>query len=105
MEPVPEPAALARIEALSARLDRPIALVGLMGAGKSTVGRRLAQMLGRSFIDADDARALVGTHGRAFAAAHDASADGRAGPPDGGARAGADGRRCQGRGQAEASET
>ena len=39
-----------------------------------------------AFIDADVARALVGTHGRAFAAAHDAGADGRAGPPDGGAR-------------------
>ena len=36
------------------RIDRPIVLVGLMGAGKSTVGRRLAAMLGRDFIDADD---------------------------------------------------
>ncbi len=33
---------------------RTIALVGLMGAGKSTVGRRLAEALGRSFIDSDD---------------------------------------------------
>jgi len=32
---------------------RTIALVGLMGAGKSTVGRRLAQALGRPFIDSD----------------------------------------------------
>lgn len=30
-----------------------IALVGLMGAGKSTVGRRLAQRLGREFFDSD----------------------------------------------------
>ena len=34
--------------------DRTIALVGLMGAGKSTVGRRLANRLGRSFFDSDD---------------------------------------------------
>lgn len=34
--------------------DRTVALVGLMGAGKSTVGRRLAERLGRSFFDSDD---------------------------------------------------
>lgn len=33
---------------------RTIALVGLMGAGKSTVGRRLAGALGREFFDSDD---------------------------------------------------
>ncbi|MFN3912625.1 shikimate kinase [Hyphomonas sp.] len=32
---------------------RTIALVGLMGAGKSTVGRRLAEKLGRTFYDSD----------------------------------------------------
>jgi shikimate kinase len=32
---------------------RPIVLVGLMGAGKSTVGRRLATRLGLPFVDAD----------------------------------------------------
>ncbi len=32
---------------------RTIALVGLMGAGKSTVGRRLADVLGRKFYDSD----------------------------------------------------
>jgi shikimate kinase len=32
----------------------PIVLVGLMGAGKTTVGRRLAQKLGLSFVDADE---------------------------------------------------
>lgn len=32
---------------------RTIALVGLMGAGKSTVGRRLADSLGRPFFDSD----------------------------------------------------
>lgn len=33
---------------------RTVALVGLMGAGKSTVGRRLAERLGRSFYDSDN---------------------------------------------------
>lgn len=40
---------------LTARLDRPIVLVGLMGAGKSTVGRRLAKRLALPFIDSDAA--------------------------------------------------
>jgi shikimate kinase len=35
-------------------LDRPIVLIGLMGAGKTTVGRRLAQRLGLPFVDADE---------------------------------------------------
>jgi shikimate kinase len=33
--------------------DRPIVLVGLMGVGKSTVGRRLATRLRLPFVDAD----------------------------------------------------
>lgn len=33
---------------------RPIVLVGLMGSGKSTIGRRLAQRLDMPFADADD---------------------------------------------------
>jgi shikimate kinase len=33
--------------------ERSIALVGLMGAGKSTVGRRLARRIGLPFADAD----------------------------------------------------
>lgn len=36
-------------------IDKPIALVGLMGVGKTTVGRRLAKRLGRTFDDSDDA--------------------------------------------------
>lgn len=36
-------------------LDRPLVLVGLMGVGKSTVGKRLAADLGISFVDADEA--------------------------------------------------
>ncbi len=35
--------------------SRTIALVGLMGVGKSTVGRRLAQRLGLAFVDGDEA--------------------------------------------------
>lgn len=34
--------------------DRPIALVGLMGVGKTTVGRRLARSLDRAFFDSDE---------------------------------------------------
>lgn len=34
-------------------LDRPLALVGLMGAGKTTIGRRLAAALDVAFVDAD----------------------------------------------------
>jgi shikimate kinase len=41
--------------AISAAVDRPVVLVGLMGAGKSTVGRRLATLMERGFVDADDA--------------------------------------------------
>jgi shikimate kinase len=37
------------------RLDRPLVLVGLMGVGKSTVGRRLAKRLGLPFVDSDSA--------------------------------------------------
>ncbi len=36
-----------------ARPDRTIALVGLMGVGKTTVGRRLARLLQVPFVDAD----------------------------------------------------
>ena len=36
-------------------IDKPIALVGLMGVGKTTVGRRLAKRLDRKFDDSDDA--------------------------------------------------
>jgi shikimate kinase len=39
--------------ALTRLNERTIALVGLMGAGKSTVGRRLAAQLGMPFRDAD----------------------------------------------------
>ena len=34
--------------------ERPLVLIGLMGAGKSTVGRRLAKKLGWRFVDSDE---------------------------------------------------
>jgi shikimate kinase len=34
--------------------ERPVVLVGMMGAGKTTVGRRLATRLGRHFVDSDE---------------------------------------------------
>jgi shikimate kinase len=39
--------------ALPWRAPKTVALVGLMGAGKSSIGRRLAQTLGLPFTDAD----------------------------------------------------
>ncbi|MEO1489758.1 MAG: shikimate kinase [Pseudomonadota bacterium] len=44
-----------QIAAIAKQIKRPVVLVGLMGAGKSTVGKRLAGLLERSFVDADDA--------------------------------------------------
>jgi shikimate kinase len=41
------------VSELGKRLDRPVVLVGLMGVGKSTVGRRLAKRLGLPFVDSD----------------------------------------------------
>ncbi len=43
-----------KTELLDLLAGRPIVLVGMMGAGKSTVGRRLAHRLGRTFADSDD---------------------------------------------------
>lgn len=34
-------------------LDRPLVLIGMMGAGKSTIGKRLAEALHVDFADAD----------------------------------------------------
>jgi shikimate kinase len=36
------------------RIDKPIVLVGLMGAGKSSIGKRLAKYLGIPFADSDE---------------------------------------------------
>lgn len=50
----PEPEDAARLAARSPPTDRTIALVGMMGAGKSTIGRKLAESLGMAFIDSDE---------------------------------------------------
>lgn len=42
--------------------DRPIVLVGLMGVGKSTVGKRLARRLGLDFADSDNEIELAADH-------------------------------------------
>lgn len=42
------------IAALAARIDRPVVLVGMMGTGKSSVGRRIASLLHFPFLDADE---------------------------------------------------
>ena len=47
------------LAAIAPRITRPVVLVGLMGVGKSTVGRRLAAMLNRDFVDADEAIAAA----------------------------------------------
>lgn len=49
----PDAAAALRQQAAGLVPDRTIALVGLMGAGKTTVGRRLAHALSLPFADAD----------------------------------------------------
>ena len=43
----------ARAAAAAFAPDRPVALVGLMGVGKTTVGRRLAALWAVPFLDAD----------------------------------------------------
>ncbi|MGV8833681.1 MAG: shikimate kinase [Devosia sp.] len=52
----PDPALRqARADDLVERLaGRPLVLVGMMGAGKTTVGRRLAARLNRQFLDSDE---------------------------------------------------
>lgn len=50
-----QPLAEQEFAGIAARITRPVVLVGLMGVGKSTVGRKLASLLGRDFIDADEA--------------------------------------------------
>ena len=42
------------ITRIAERICAPIVLVGLMGTGKSTVGRKLSEMLARDFVDADE---------------------------------------------------
>ncbi len=35
-------------------IDRPVVLVGMMGVGKTSIGKRLAARLGIGFVDADE---------------------------------------------------
>lgn len=42
-----------QLRSMARRIDRPLVLVGLMGVGKSTVGSRLADLIGSDFVDAD----------------------------------------------------
>lgn len=44
----------AELSALAERIDRPVVLVGMMGVGKSSVGRKLAGLLHVPFVDADE---------------------------------------------------
>jgi shikimate kinase len=46
-------AAQCRLTAREQLLRRPVALVGFMGVGKSSVGRELARILDRRFVDTD----------------------------------------------------
>jgi shikimate kinase len=55
MTEISNPEACAQIVSQAQAIDRPIVLVGLMGVGKSTVGRRLSERLNRDFVDADKA--------------------------------------------------
>jgi shikimate kinase len=47
------------------RRRAPVFLIGFMGAGKTTVGRALADLLGREFVDLDEA--IVASEGRSIA--------------------------------------
>lgn len=42
------------IEAIARRIDRPVVLVGMMGVGKSSIGRKLASLMHLPFVDADE---------------------------------------------------
>lgn len=55
MSKTESPARSSRAKALVERLGKkPLVLVGMMGAGKTTVGRRIAARLGRRFLDSDE---------------------------------------------------
>lgn len=46
---------------MSEERHRPVVLIGPMGAGKTSVGRRVAKRLGRAFVDTD--KEIVKEHG------------------------------------------
>ena len=53
LAPVPDAMSAPRHSPSAKELERPIVMVGMMGSGKSAIGRRLAQRLGLPFVDAD----------------------------------------------------
>lgn len=54
MGDAPETQAKNSVAEASHRLARTVALIGLMGAGKSSVGKKLAQAIRADFFDSDD---------------------------------------------------
>ncbi|MDT0508118.1 shikimate kinase [Novosphingobium sp. MMS21-SN21R] len=54
MELDASPLSSSEIGRIARRIDRPVVLVGMMGVGKTTVGRKLATMLHLPFVDADE---------------------------------------------------
>lgn len=54
MELDASPLSSSEIGRIAGRIDRPVVLVGMMGVGKTTVGRKLAAMLHIPFVDADE---------------------------------------------------
>lgn len=54
MEHETPPLSHAEIARIGRRIDRPVVLVGMMGVGKTTVGRKLATLLDLPFVDADE---------------------------------------------------
>ena len=54
MTAAPQPRDTHKDELNALLAGRPLVLVGMMGAGKTTVGRRLAARLGRHFVDSDE---------------------------------------------------
>ncbi len=42
------------LDSIHARLDRPLVLIGMMGSGKSRLGRMLAEALDLPFMDSDE---------------------------------------------------
>ncbi|HZF44166.1 MAG TPA: shikimate kinase [Sphingomonadaceae bacterium] len=51
--PAPTPVGTGAVRSAELVVTRPIVLIGLMGVGKSTVGRRLAARLRLPFVDSD----------------------------------------------------
>ncbi|MFM2372817.1 MAG: hypothetical protein RIS85_2539 [Pseudomonadota bacterium] len=54
MEQDTAPLSLTEISRIARRIERPLVLVGMMGVGKTTVGRKLSSMLHLPFVDADE---------------------------------------------------